>query len=126
MCSEGLKLLIRASTIELKVQLIKKGTIEDYVAANPRSRPSFTTWLNILRVARWESLSDMKGSFSSADILGKGSQRVVFNIGGNNYRVICKYVFGERCIRLFIQWVGTHAEYDELCKDNEQYTVRKY
>jgi mRNA interferase HigB len=51
---------------------------------------------------------------------------VVFDIGGNNYRMICKYVFGEREIHLFVCWIGTHADYDALCKKNEQYTISKF
>ncbi|WP_394367549.1 type II toxin-antitoxin system HigB family toxin [Mangrovibacterium lignilyticum] len=34
----------------------------------------------------------------------KGSNRVVFNIGGNKYRVICQYYFGRQKVHLFIKW----------------------
>lgn len=59
-------------------------------------------------------------------ILGWNSNRVVFNIGGNNYRMICKYAFGEKQVHLFICWIGTNTEYDELCDNNEQYTITNY
>jgi mRNA interferase HigB len=48
---------------------------------------------------------------------------VVFDIGGNNYRMICKYWFGASRVHLYVKWIGTHAEYDGLCKKNKQYTV---
>lgn len=43
-----------------------------------------------------------------------------------NYRMICKYHFGITKVRLFVCWIGTHAEYDELCDQGEQYIVFEY
>lgn len=65
-------------------------------------------------------------TFGYADLLGNGSNRVVFNIAGNNYRLICGYKFGPNMVHLFVKWIGTHAEYDKLCSKNLQYTVSKY
>ncbi len=110
----------------MRVHLIKKQTIEDFVRQNARSRPSFEEWLNKLKYADWEKPTDMQGTFGSADLLGKSSSRIVFNIGGNTYRMICKYAFGEGEVHLFICWIGTHTEYDELCDNNEQYTISDY
>lgn len=112
--------------MDVKVLLLTEGTVKDYVAANARSKPSFTILLKILKSAEWNKPVDITTMFRSADILGKGSKRVVSNIGGNNYRMICRYSFGGKHVRLQIRWIGTHAEYDELCKNSLQYTVRKY
>ncbi len=65
-------------------------------------------------------------TFGDADLLGNGSNRVVFNIAGNNYRMICKYHFGITRVHLYIKWIGTHAEYTKLCDDKEQYSVDEY
>jgi mRNA interferase HigB len=62
----------------------------------------------------------------SADLLGNGSNRVVFDIGRNNFRMICKYVFSQKQVHVFICWIGTHAEYDELCKAGKQYRITEY
>ncbi len=43
-------------------------------------------------------------AYNSADILGKGSDRVVFNIGGNNFRLICKYHFVNTRVYLLSGW----------------------
>jgi mRNA interferase HigB len=110
----------------MKVHLIRKETIESYIVANARSRPSLATWLTAVKYANWSTPSDIKQTFGSSDLLGGGSSRVVFDIGGNNYRMICKYAFGEKQVHLFICWMGTHAEYDELCDNNEQYTITNY
>lgn len=110
----------------MKVHLIKKGSIEDYCAANAQARIPFSKWLPILKVADWNEPGDMQATFGSADLLGNSSNRVVFDIGGNNYRMICKYAFGEKQVHLFICWIGTHAEYDELCDDGKQDSINNY
>lgn len=110
----------------MKVHLIKKQTIENYVLANARSKSSFTIWLTTVKYADWTKPEDIKQTFGAADLLGKSSNRVVFDIGGNNYRMICKYHFGDNQVHLFICWLGTHADYDGLCKNNMQYTITDF
>lgn len=110
----------------MKIHLIKKQTIEDFVVRNARSMSSFGLWLTAVKFADWNQPADIKKTFNSADLLGNNSNRVVFDIGGNNYRMICKYSFGEKQAHLFICWIGTHAEYDELCNKNQQYTINVF
>lgn len=110
----------------MRVHLIKKNTLERFAQLNPRSRTSLNDWIEKLKFADWEEPGDMKYTYNTVDLLGKGSSRVVFDIGGNNYRMICKYVFGAKQAHLFVCWMGTHAEYDKICKQGEQYTVNLY
>jgi mRNA interferase HigB len=110
----------------MTVHLIKKQSIEDYVLKNARSKASFEIWLAIIKRADWKEPNEIITTFNSADILGKGSDRVVFNIGGNNYRLICKYHFGNTRIHLFVKWIGAHAEYSKLCNDGRQYEANEY
>lgn len=110
----------------MKIHLIKKQTIENFVLKNANSRAYFETWLSIVKRADWDEPNHIISTFNSADILGKSSDRVVFNIGGNNYRLICKYHFGKTRVHLFIKWIGTHAEYSKLCNNGEQYEIDAY
>lgn len=110
----------------MKVHLIKKQSIENYVLKNARSKASFKIWLSILKRVDWNEPTDIISTFNSADIIGNGSDRVVFNIGGNNYRLICKYYFGNTRIHLFVKWIGTHAEYTKLCNVGKQYEINVY
>lgn len=110
----------------MKVHLIRKETIASFVARNARSKASFATWLTAIKYADWNGPSDIKQTFGAADLLGNSSNRVVFDIGGNNFRMICKYAFGGKQVHLFICWIGSHAEYDRLCDKNEQYTITNY
>lgn len=110
----------------MKVRLIKKKSIENFALQNARSRSSFRLWLAVLKYADWNEPEDIMATFGSADLLGSGINRVVFDIAGNNYRMICKYQFGETEVHLYIKWIGTHADYTKLCKNKEQYTVNEF
>ena len=110
----------------MKVHLIKRQSIESFVSENAQSKQAFEIWLSIIKRVEWEMPYDIIITFNSADILGNGSERVVFNIGGNKYRMICKYYFGEARVHLFVNWIGTHAAYTKLCNDGNQYTVNVY
>ena len=110
----------------MKVRLIKRNSIEDFALQNARCRSSFRIWLAFLKRTDWNEPGEIAKTFGSADLLGNGSSRVVFDIAGNNYRMICKYHFGVTRVHLYIKWIGTHAEYTELCDNNEQYTVNIY
>jgi mRNA interferase HigB len=89
-------------------------------------RRSFENWLTAIKYADWNGPDDIKRTFGAADLIGSGSERVVFDIGGNNFRLIAKYYFGEEKVHLFIMWIGSHAEYDELCDKGKQYEVSDY
>ena len=110
----------------MKIHLIKKQSIIDFIIENTQSRVSFNNWLEIIKQIDWKEPNDIIATFNSADILGQSSNRVVFNIGGNKYRIICSYHFGITKIHLFVKWIGTHAEYSKLCNNSLQYTINKY
>lgn len=110
----------------MRVHLIKQRTVEEYVKGHSTGRPAFKAWINMLKAADWSKPLDIVETFNSADILGNSSNRVVFDIGGNNYRVICSYYFGTEQVHLFVKWIGTHAQYDKICKRGEQYSISTY
>lgn len=74
------------------------------------ARSQYDVWLAIARRAQWRNPEDIKASHPRASILRGG--RVVFNIKGNDYRLIAalQYQAGVLVIRFF----GTHAEYDRV------------
>jgi mRNA interferase HigB len=74
------------------------------------ARSQYEAWLHIVRYAQWRTPEDVKASHPKASILKGG--RVVFNIKGNDYRLIVsvQYQAGVVAIRFF----GTHAEYDQI------------
>ncbi|WP_394346171.1 type II toxin-antitoxin system HigB family toxin [Pedobacter duraquae] len=104
----------------------KKQSLEDFAWLQSNSRTPLEDWIDQLKLADWQQPSDIKRTYNTADLLGAGSNRVVFDIGGNNYRLSCKYAFGLKQIHLFVCWIGTHADYDRLCKINGQYTINLF
>jgi len=72
----------------MKVHLIKRETIEEYVIEQARSRPSFEEWLEKIKRTDWQIPEDIMATFNSADLLGNGCDRVVFDIAGNNFRMM--------------------------------------
>jgi len=67
-------------------------------------------WVDIVEKAQWKNHNDLKADFPSADYVGR--RRYVFNIKGNNYRLVTIVVFFEGVID--IRFVGTHPEYDKI------------
>jgi|SRR5688500_4585852 mRNA interferase HigB len=110
----------------MKIHLLKKQTIEKYAKDNARSRSSLELWFLAVKGSDWNRPEDILKTFNSADLLGRGTDRVIFDIGGNKYRIICHYVFGEKEVHLFVCWIGTHAEYTKLCSEMKQYTISSY
>lgn len=74
------------------------------------SRVPLERWYNIAEKAEWRNLSEIKVDFPATDYVG--NQYYVFNIKGNNYRlvVVVKFTIGY----IFIRFVGTHKEYDKI------------
>ena len=67
-------------------------------------------WFKKTEHSKWENSSDIKADYSSASILKNG--RVVFNIGGNKYRLVVKIEDAAR--QVYIRFIGTHKEYDSI------------
>lgn len=118
------QLLLIFATV--KIHVVKERTIYEYINKRPEADSGFRNWLRIIKASIWNEPNDIIKSFVYADIIGKGTNRVIFNIGGNKFRCICTYSFGNKFVHLFINWIGTHAEYDKLCDQNLQYTISKF
>lgn len=67
-------------------------------------------WLAEVEEARWTKPTEVKAVFGTADIVG--NNRIVFDICGNNYRIIVQFNYGAEVAR--IRFAGTHEEYDEI------------
>ncbi|MDH4554491.1 type II toxin-antitoxin system HigB family toxin [Pseudomonas sp. BN417] len=80
----------------------------------PDSEQPLLAWIDEARKANWESPADIKAQYRNASILK--SRRVVFNIKGNDYRLVVAvaYRFGA----LYIKFVGTHEQYDAIDADS--------
>lgn len=70
-------------------------------------------WIDFVEEANWKSHNELKLDFPSADYVG--NNRYVFNIQGNNHRLVTVVVYVTGILK--IRFIGTHAEYDKInCK----------
>ena len=92
------------------MHVVKKKTLQDFWRRYPAAETPLRAWLKDAEVARWRTMHDIKDYARTADVVGDG--RVVFNVGGNKFRlvVLCLLTKG----RLYIRFVGTHAQYDRI------------
>ena len=74
------------------------------------ARSQFDAWLDIVARAEWRNPEEVKAAYPKASILKAG--RVVFNIKGNDYRLIARLQY--QADVLAIRFFGTHAEYDRV------------
>jgi len=86
----------------VKIHLIKEKTVFEYIESNPEAEAGLKNWLRVINGSSWKLPSDILKSFTYADIIGRGTKRVVFNIEGNKYRCICSYYFGKTNVHVFI------------------------
>lgn len=71
---------------------------------------SYRAWNTLTLEAEWETPPEVQATHPKASILKAG--RVVFNIKGNDYRLVCKIDYAEKIVE--IRWFGPHAEYDRI------------
>lgn len=92
------------------MRIIAKNTIVEYYTKNPQAKSALTEWYVKTEKAEWRSLVDIKQTFNSVDYVG--NQHYVFNIKGNDYRLVVVVKFTPK--NVYIRFIGTHAEYERI------------
>ena len=92
------------------MRVIAKRTLRQYWETHSQAEQPLRSWHAIAAKADWSSPSDVKGAYRTASIVG--NHRVVFDIGGNKYRLVVRIDYEHRIV--FVRFVGTHAEYDRI------------
>lgn len=92
------------------MRVIAKKILRDFLEAHADSEQQLKSWFQETIKAEWKSLNEIKQEYPSASILT--DNRVVFNIKGNNYRLIVKINYDYHMV--WIRFIGTHAEYDKI------------
>ena len=90
------------------MHVISYKAIREFKATRPDAGPALENWYRVSARCRWESFRELRQVFGSADWV---RPYVVFNIGGNKYRLIAEINF--RSQTLFIRHILTHADYAE-------------
>lgn len=94
------------------MRIISHRKLRDFYESKGRedAKIALERWYQIAEEAEWKNFSDIRVDFPNADYVG--NQHYVFNIKGNNYRLIVVIKFTIN--RIFIRFVGTHKEYDKI------------
>lgn len=92
------------------MRTIAKSTLREFWKIHPDAEEPLLTWYREVEKAHWDKPAAVKAKYRSASIIG--SNRVVFNIKGNSYRLVVRINYPYRII--YIRFVGTHAEYDTI------------
>ena len=92
------------------MRVIAVSALRDFWELHPRSEQPLKTWFEEARFATWQSPLDIKRLYRSASVLKSG--RVVFNIAGNNYRLVVAVLYDKQTV--LIKFVGTHDEYNRI------------
>jgi len=97
------------------VNLVKWVNVLETVKNDNEMLNAFVKFYEKLKEVTWEKPHDILNTFNSADIIKcKNSNRIVFNVGGNKYRIITGYYFGRKLVNLYVKFVGTHNQYNKI------------
>ena len=96
----------------MKINLVKKLTIDEYCRKHADAIPGFEEFLGHLKNVNWSKSKDIVDYFGPNKVRTIGNNRLRFEMGGNNHRMIIKYVFGRKTIFFFIKFIGTREEYN--------------
>ena len=94
------------------MRIIKEKTLTEYCNQSKykQAEESVKAWIYEVRFSIWNNANELKAKYGNASIIS--SKRVVFNIKGNDYRLIVDIEYKLKIV--FVVWFGTHAEYDKI------------
>ena len=98
------------------MRIIARSTLKRFIETQAGHRghgalkSALDAWFEEVRKASWKGTADVKRLYRTASIVS--DDRVVFNIKGNDYRLVVAVDFEKRIV--WIKWIGTHAEYDNI------------
>ena len=84
--------------------------IKDFTKKHSSSDVALSDWYFKTKRSEWNTLSEIKKTFNTVDYVG--NNRYVFNIKGNDYRLVAIIIFASG--KVYIRFIGTHSEYDKI------------
>jgi len=94
------------------MRIVSKRTLREFWAKSDHavSQGPLEAWHEEVCKADWDTPQKVKDQFGNASIVG--NNRVVFNIKGNDYRLVVQINYPYRMV--YIRFIGTHSEYDAI------------
>lgn len=98
------------------MRVIARRTLREFIESRTGHKDqaalkaALDAWFDEARKAKWRGTADVKRLYATASIVT--ADRIVFNIKGNDYRLVTAVDFEKGIV--WIKWVGTHKEYDRI------------
>ena len=98
------------------MRIIARRTLRQFVDSlagqkdQPAVKAALDAWFDEVSKADWTSSADVKRLYATASIVS--AERIVFNIKGNDYRLVVAVDFEKGIV--WIKWIGTHRAYDRI------------
>ncbi|GHT20573.1 hypothetical protein AGMMS4957_07900 [Bacteroidia bacterium] len=92
------------------MRIIAHSALVRFYEKHSDSKIPLEDWFLKTKMAEWLNFADVKNTFNNVDSVG--NQRYVFNIKGNDYRLVALVLF--QIQRVYIRFIGTHDEYDRI------------
>ena len=92
------------------MRILSLKTLRVFWERHPDAMEALLAWYHEVLKEDWDRPAKVKAKYGNASIVG--NNRVVFNIKGNNYRLVVKINYPYRIV--YVRFVGTHAEYSEV------------
>ena len=98
------------TNIDAYMRIIAKKTLREFWERHPNAEEPLLAWYREVEQEDWDTPAKVKAKYRNASIIG--GNRVVFNIKGNDYRLVVKIAYAYRIV--YVRFVGTHVEYDTV------------
>jgi mRNA interferase HigB len=95
------------------MRIIALGTLRDFWGRHPDAEIPLRSWYANASRADWRRPADIKAAYRNASFIA--NNRVVFNIKGNDYRLVAAVHYDRGM--MFLRFIGTHREYDRIDAD---------
>jgi mRNA interferase HigB len=102
------------------MRIIAKPVLREFWTTHPQVEGRLKAWYHEVRAAEWSGPEDVKARYPSASLLG--DRRVVFNIGGNEYRLVAvvKYEYQLVYVRFISRMRSTTGSTQRACEVGDE------
>jgi mRNA interferase HigB len=100
----------------MQMRIIARRSLREFVASRaghkdqPALKSATDAWFSEVSKAKWRGMADVKRRYAAASVIT--SERIVFNIKGNDYRLVVAVDFEKSIV--WIKWIGSHRDYDRI------------
>lgn len=92
------------------MRIFTEQSLKEYSEKHPDVRTALQEWVTVVNRSEWRCFADVKATFNSVDNVG--NQHYVFDIKGNNYRLVVVIKFTIKFV--YVRFIGTHEEYNRI------------